>query len=317
MSSYGKFSLGLLFLLMAGAQLKAQWDPDSISSVGGTCGQDIAVRVTDSTGMVAIVGAAVMAETNSMEWTTNSQGIAAIPCRSVEEVAPVLKVSAPGYRTEKVTLIPDSRLPFVVRLDKGGGVYHSRGTSVNAYELKPYVKNQSLRLQKEAEKALADKNYDRAEKLLLEALQLTPSEATITNNLGIAALARNDIISAGEWFQMAAEAAPYRWSIQGNLGMVRWMQRRPEESYQILVKAFANGYESNLGHYILGTVGVRMGNCRDAVSHLKKISADRFPYRDLYLSIALRNCGDIKAAERTYLSFLRRHPAPLLLTSLR
>jgi tetratricopeptide (TPR) repeat protein len=165
--------------------------------------------------------------------------------------------------------------------------------------------------------AIASKEYQDAEKLLLQAFQLTPSEASIANNLGVTALRRHDLDTAGSWFQKAADEAPYRSDILGNYGLVRWMQHRTEESYAILVKAFAHGYVSSMGHYILGMIEVEKGNYRDAVDHLKKVPAERYRYRDLYLSIALRNSGKTKAAEETYMSFLRHNPAPFAVTNIR
>jgi Tfp pilus assembly protein PilF len=171
-----------------------------------------------------------------------------------------------------------------------------------------------MQLQQEAEKALAAKDYEVAEKLLMEVLQLTPSSASAANNLGVVALHKKDLETAASWFQKASEEAPYKPDILGNFGLVRWMQRRPEESYTILKKAFSMGYESNLGNYILGTVGLKNGDSKDAVERLKKTPPERFPYRDLYLSIALRNCGKTRAADESYRNFFRHNPAPFLIS---
>jgi tetratricopeptide (TPR) repeat protein len=107
---------------------------------------------------------------------------------------------------------------------------------------------------------------------------------------------------------MAVDESPYRAEFLANLGTVRWLQNRYDECYDLLTTAYAKGYESNLMHYILGTVGLTKGEFEDAVRHLKKASASRFPYRDLYLSIALRSCGKTKAADKTYRNFIRRNP---------
>lgn len=123
-------------------------------------------------------------------------------------------------------------------------------------------------------------------------------------------LGRKDVDTAGKWIQKASEEAPYRADILGNLGLVRWMQYRDEESYGILLQAFSRGYESKLGHYILGIVGLEKGASKDSVEHLKKVPPDRFPYRDLCLSIAMRNCGKAKAADETFRNFLQRNRAP-------
>lgn len=314
MSLYGKFSLALVFLLITGTQLQAQWGPLSDGNPGNQC-RDIALMVTDKNG-IAIMGADIITENHGLEVTTNAQGFADIPCRSVEgRILPVVTVTASGYRPMQVNLIPDSHSRFEVRMDRRESpVNRSMGATVNASELSGNVQRQSNQLQQQAERALAEKDFDSAEKLLMEALQLTPSAASIANNLGIIALRKNDIVTAASWFQKASDEAPYKPEILGNLGLVRWMQRQYEESYALLTKAFSRGYESNLGNYILGTLGLQKGNSKDALEHLKKAPAERFPFRDFYLALALRNCGKNKAADESYQSFLKRNPAPFLLS---
>lgn len=323
MSLHGKFFWGLVFLLIfaSGIPLQAQWEPfQGNSQMDGFSGRgqcrDITVMVTDSMG-TAITGAAVSTEENGFESTTDSQGFASVPCRTGVSMLPVLNVSASGYRSTRVSLMPDGQSHFTVRLDSGTAVTRSAGTTVNASELSANVQKQSAQLQFEAERALAAKDYDSAEKLLNEALRFTPSSAPIANNLGIVALHRKDLDTAASWFQKASEEAPYKADILGNLGLVRWMQNRLEESYEILSRAFSRGYQSALGEYILGTVGLEKGESKQAAEHLKKTPQDRFRYRDLYLSIALRNCGKTKAADESYRNFLRHNPAPFLVTLLR
>jgi len=309
----GKFSWGWVFLLVASvAQLHAQPIPEG----PGRC-RSIAVKVTNQSG-TPIMGAAVVPENGAMEWRTDLQGIAAVPCRLLERASTTVSVSAPGYRAANKVLLLRNAYPMVeVRLDNNEPVSRYGGMTVKASELKLGTRKQSVDLQKEAERALSAKDYDNAEKLFLEALQMMPSEGTISNNLGVIAMSRKDLESAGSWFQKASEEAPYRADILGNLGLVRWMQRRNDDSYAALAKAFAYGYRTVLGHYILGTIGLERGNSKEAVEHLKKVPTDRFPYRDLYLSIALRNCGKEKAANEAHRDFLRRNPAPFLISSSR
>jgi hypothetical protein len=67
----------------------------------------------------------------------------------------------------------------------------------------------------------------------------------------------------------------------------------------------------------MGVVELQKGECKESAQLLKKVPTDRFPYRDFYLSVALRQCGENKAAAETYSSFLRRNPAPFFITQLR
>ena len=322
MLPHGKFLSGLVLLLIAGIPLQAQWKfPPTNSPVtpasGSVC-RDIVLEVTDVNGL-AIMGADIGTENHGLEITTNSEGFAAIPCRTVGRgILPTITVTAPGYKTMQVNLIPDVGSPLAVRLARREiSVGRTAGPTVNASELNADVQKHSEHLQHQAEKAMAEKDFDGAEKYLVEALQLTPSTASIANNLGILALRRNDLAEAVSWFQKASEAAPYKPDILGNLGLVRWMQRQYQESYTILTKAYAHGYESGLGNYIMGTIELRMGQSKNALEHLKKPSTERFPNRNLYLSLALRSCGKQKAADESYQDFLRHNPAPYFVSLLR
>ncbi len=320
MSFYGKFFFKSLFMLFVGAQLQAQWGPldgsQANSSPGSSGCRDIVLTVINPTGM-GIAGANAILEDNGFPFTTDSRGFVDIPCSSFAGRWPVAIVSAAGYRSARVTLEPGVQSRLEVRLDAIEPVVRPARATIGASELLPNVQKQSVQLQEEARRAMAVSDYDGAEKFLMEALQLTPSAAAIANNLGVVALHRKEVNTAASWFEQASKEAPFSWGILGNLGLVRWMQGRIEESYEILMKAFSGGYESPLGNYVLGTLKLERGESKEAAHHLKKIPADRFPFRNLFLSIALRNCGKSKEADETYRSFIRNNPAPFLISILR
>jgi len=324
MSLNGKFISGVLLCFIVVIPAQAQWRGAAANSpMNGSVGRlpcrDISLTVTDANG-IAIMGADIVTENQGLEITTDSLGFAAIPCHAVgRNFLSTVTVRAPGYKAMQVNLVPDVSSRLEVHMDRGENLGRlSAGATVNASELRVDVQKRSARLQSLAEKALADKDYDGAEKLLAEALQLTPSTASIANNIGILALRRKDIDGAALWFQKASDEAPYKQpDILGNLGLVRWMQRQYQESYTVLTKAYAQGYQSGFGNYIMGTMELRLGNTKDAIEHLKRASADSFPDRDLYLSLALRRCGKQKAADESYRAFLKHNPAPLLVYVLR
>ncbi|NLT66325.1 MAG: tetratricopeptide repeat protein [Acidobacteria bacterium] len=314
---YRRLFLGMVFLSILGPLAFAQMRPPSFPGASrgplGGC-RDIAVEVTDMMG-AAIMGAAVSTQDSGIEMTTDSNGVADIPCRAVNGMMPMVEVRANGFHPERVALTPDMNFRYTVRLNRKNPPNVSGSNTISVDELYPDVQQKSLRLQEQAAKALAIRDYEGARRLYLEALQLTPSSPIISNNLGVISLHLKDLDSAGKWFQKAAEEAPYKPDILGNLGLVLWMQGRMDESYDSLKKALVYGYESNLAHYILGTVGLRKGESEAAVQHLKKASRDRFPQRDLYLSIALRNCGKTKDADASFRDFLKHNPAPLMAAS--
>jgi tetratricopeptide (TPR) repeat protein len=281
----------------------------------GTC-RDIQVWVQDSAG-IAIMGADVVSDSSFMGATTDSRGIARIPCGSIDSsLFMSLEVSALGYQTARVPLISDGSSPVRVRLEKREPVARGQERTISARELSPSIQAESQELQNQAEKALARKDYSTAEDLLLKAHELTPSAVSVLNNLGVVALHKNDLDAAASWFEKAAHAAPFKPDIIGNLGLVRWLQHRNDESYTLLVKAASMGYATSLGHYILGTVGLGKGMNKEAAENLKKISSDRYPYRDLYLSIALRNAGKTRAADESYRNFIKRNPVPYAISIL-
>ena len=192
MSAYGKFSLGLVFLLIAGAQVQAQWRSSNGNpmSANGGC-RDIDVTVTDAGGM-GIVGADVSTENSAFSMTTNSDGFVAIPCPSSGSAMSVLTVTATGYQPAQVTLIPDARSNFTVRLDKREPSVLSAGTTVNASELSANVQKQSAQLQQQAEKLLAARDYESAEKLLLDSLVVEPESDRSKRELAYIAKVRRD-----------------------------------------------------------------------------------------------------------------------------
>ena len=177
---YLKSAAVLASLLISATQLPAQWgsSPDpgfapTLSTARSECGNDIEVKVRSSTGS-PIIGATVVAEDRVIEIMTDSNGVAEIPCQVMQNVLTVLKVSAAGYKPASVTLVPNYS-HFTVTLDMNEPVVRSAGTTVGAAELSSDVQAKSVRLQEEASRALVRRDYDYAGKLLLEALQLTPS----------------------------------------------------------------------------------------------------------------------------------------------
>ena len=308
----GKFiALGIVYFTFtgigAGAQvLQDSWPDNAVSKRPGQDCQNVSVLVRDQGGL-GISGATVRLE-GLWEATTDLNGVAVFDCRLSVNFPAMVEVTAPGYKPSRVPVGPMSGGPDTVDLERLDPQTRYLGEKVDVRELSPEVREKSERLVNESSRAIAQGDYDGAKQLLQQALQLTPSSAPIYNNLGVAYLHTHDIDGAASWFEKAVKAAPYDASIAGNLGLVRWIQHRPEESYAILLRADAMGYESAGGHYVLGVMSLQKGLAKKAVEHLKKIPPEKFPYRDLYLSLALRACGRTKAAEESYQSFLRRDP---------
>jgi tetratricopeptide (TPR) repeat protein len=185
--------------------------------------------------------------------------------------------------------------------------------TVSARELQSDVQEKSIELQQQAAVELRSGRYEEAEKLLRRALELTPSSGAICNNIGLTYLRRHNIDEAAPWFERAVERAPYSAQTVGNLGLLRWIQGRREESFRLLDRATASGFDSPMARYLLGILYLQKMRPRDALEQLKQSSSERLPYRDLYLSVAYAQVGDEKAARKSYHEYVRKNPAPLIL----
>ncbi|HTY64448.1 MAG TPA: hypothetical protein VMG30_19525 [Acidobacteriota bacterium] len=268
----------------------------------GIC-PDIEIDVKDTSGR-AIAGALVVDENGVMQYLTNFQGRALVPCTNSGRAMRVVEVHAPEYQSTKVTILPNTRSRLDAILQAQAPLPIASRFTVNAQELQKPVQGESRRLQVQAEKALNRKDYTAAEQLYLQAMKLTTSEASIPNNLGVLAWRRGDRNAAGAWFEMAAQIDPYNPLSETNLAIIRWSQDRREESYKLMKTTEARGYESDMGNYIIGVVSLEKGMNKEAANHLKKVPRGRFPNRDLFLSMALRSLGKTKSADELYRSFL-------------
>jgi Tfp pilus assembly protein PilF len=311
--SYRRIWLEWIFLFTWAPLSQAQSNSrSSINIIPRTC-SDIQVIVKDSNGLT-IEGAVI--STESVELITDIRGRAVFPCNLYKSVSAVIEVCAAGYRRTRVPFQPDSASYFEVRLEKENPVTHPVQKTISVRQLPAAVKSESLTLQKQARDALATGDYGNAETLLLRALDLTPSSASILNNLGVAAARQNKKDSAEMWFERAAQANPGEPEAFGNLGLIRWSQHRPEESYDLLSKAASMKYETSAGNYIMAMVCMGKGLYGEAVRHLKKVPADRFPLRDLYLSLVLQHCGKAKAASDAHRKFLKHRRASYAVSAL-
>lgn len=314
---YARITIGLFFTFITVTQLQAQWaqtpwidnadSQDGIRSHLDSNCNPMRISVKDGDGR-AIAGAVLVMEDTGYPTSTDLLGIAEITACKVGIMPPRVSIRASGYKSAGLTLLLASSSRFEVTLESEASIPRSTATTVDVAELDSRTREKARFLQKKAVKALEDRKYEDAEKLFREALQLIPASPVIANYLGSIALQNREYDVAESWFQKATSAAPFQPTYLANIGLVRWLQQRPDESYDIMTEACARGYQSNLAHFILGTVGLGKGRNQEAVYHLTKISSKEFPYRDLYLSMAFRNIGRIKEADRLYRKFAQRNP---------
>ncbi len=196
----------------------------------------------------------------------------------------------------------------------GLGGLSKRGT-INVTELSPAAQRESLQLQQAGLEAFRHAKYGDADKLLRQALELTPSSYVIYNNLGVNSARSLQLNEAARWLEKAQAMAPFDPVVTGNLGVVFWLQNRVDESYELLQKALDRGYTLAIAHYAIGLMALQKQHPLDAVRHLSKADCRIFPYRDLYLSMALQQMGKADSAAKRLRRFLRGCPAPWFLAA--
>ncbi len=186
--------------------------------------------------------------------------------------------------------------------------HHFPGNTVTVKELSADIQARSKHLQKEGLNALRKEDFNGAERLLEEALKLTPSDWTIYNNIGVDRACMKEIDKAAVWFERGLALAPHEILIAGNLGLMRWLQGRIEEGYSMLENAISLGYSPPIAHYAMGIMSLRMGLPSRAAKHLSRVKDGEFPYRDLFLSLALLAQGKAIAAAKWYRRFFKLNP---------
>jgi Tfp pilus assembly protein PilF len=269
----------------------------------------VVVHVRDSSGLG--IANAMVTVNQAWTYTTDFDGAATLECRPDMNSGALVEVTAHGFKPQSRVLHQLKFGDANIYLDRAISESRVSSATVSVKELRPDVQARSEELQEKAVKALQNGEDMAAEELLKEAFELTPSSGSICNNLGVAYLQRNEYGEAAAWFEKAAAAAPYNPLILGNLGLIRWYQNRQDESYMLLDRAVTGGYSSPFGHYLLGVMFLQKDEYKKSIEQMRKTDRERFPYRDLYISLAQRMKGDQKAAVRSYRTFVENHTASL------
>ena len=267
------------------------------------------LQVRDASG-IPIPGAVAMLSDIWIE-QADSTGAVRFAAREAMRLPAVIKVTARGYEPREL-LFDGSESMMEISLEKLETRNPAAGSSVSVAELAPETRDASERLQREAVEALLHGENNEAERMLLEAIQLTPSAGAAYNNLGVAVLRQRRLEDAVRWFENSYELRPMDSAAAGNLGLIRCVQGRRDDCYRLLDKATALGFEAPMAHYCLGVLALERANWKQGARELERVSPERFAYRDLYLTVALRGIGRQHEAARSFQSFLRRRPARLI-----
>jgi tetratricopeptide (TPR) repeat protein len=262
------------------------------------------ISVRDSGGL-PIFGAVA---TIGQLWVEKSDhdGIVRVESRAGMRYPISIVVSARGYQTRQLLLTGARLEDLEVHLPRLESNTPERTVSVT--ELLPENQATSAGLQQKSIQALQRTDYSRAEQLLRKAIELTPSVGMLHNNLGVAVLRQGRMHEAVTWFERAHELAPYDPGTNGNLGVLYWMQGRRDESYRLLDRAVELGFSTQSAHYYLGILALERRQWKLSAEQLSRINGDRFRYRDLFLSLALRGKGREKEALKSFQKHISKNP---------
>jgi Tfp pilus assembly protein PilF len=228
----------------------------------------------------------------------------------------VVSVTAPGYGTQQYVL--DSPKPSNTELHmmRLGPDRPPAMTRVSAAELAPGVRERAREQHARGLEALARRDYAAAEKLFRDAIELTPSSSSAHNNLGLVYLRQGDLVRAAPEFEKAYALAPGNAVAAGNLGTLRFLESRRDESFRLLEQARAGGFPSQLADYLFGLLALERNRPHEAAAALLAVAAERYPYRDLFLAVALERSGRQREAARHLRQFRKRVPVVLALAQL-
>jgi tetratricopeptide (TPR) repeat protein len=186
------------------------------------------------------------------------------------------------------------------------------GTSVGVGELNGNTKGKSARLQEQARGALQSGDLPRAQELLLAALELSPSDPSVLNGLGVASMRQGKVDQASIWFEKSYKISQDRTFPAAHLGIIRWVQNNPDESYRYFDEAVSHGFSSPMTHYYLGILSIGKAEWKQAVEQLGLASPQRFRYRNLFLGLAYRGMGRDRQATQNFREFVKRNQVGLI-----
>ncbi len=281
---------------------------DSVPGTDAGCGA-LRLMVRDVAGH-PIAGASVWVN-GSFPAISDSSGWAETRFPDANRGTVSVSVSANGYKSQQAFLLAGDCNREIV-LNRAQGHSLPETTTISVDELGTDVKKESMALQQGAAKAGERGDYSSSLQLLFRAFRLTPSDPAISNNIGFCFLRRGDVKRATIWFEKAVNLAPFDPTSSGNLGLVRWIQGDHETSRLLLTRAVEHGYSTGAAHYVLGVTALEKGSSLEAVRELSMVKGKQFPYRGLFLSIALRDLGKRGKSESEYRNFIRNMKIPLL-----
>jgi hypothetical protein len=305
--------IGLFLCLLAGISSGGAYAQQGGFEQPGSACRKLFLTVTDET-LRPIVGATVKFLGG---WTaaTDFHGDVMMDCPPGNHFPFTVDVSAPGFEAQSGTIFTGHTRFFLQRTMRAANTYPAAGTTVKVEELPREIQEKSAQLRKEASEAIERGDNAGAEKLLSRALELTPSEPEIYNDIACTLVRRGRPAGAAASLLQGLDVASHNPLLMGNLGLVRWLQGLRDESYKLLVDADARGFATPSAHFVLGVLYLENGEPKKSIRQLSSVNARQFKLRDLFYSLSLRDVGKVKEAADKFRDYLKRNPASFALTA--
>jgi tetratricopeptide (TPR) repeat protein len=305
-------SVVLSLLVLAGlpdaGQAAAQrMDSQGRSSVARR--QFVVLKIRTSAGYAVPGAVAMVGELAAV--SADPQGDVRIELKPPMRLPLLVDIQARGYRSRQIMIEGFERSAIDVYLEAEAAGPRPGDQTVSAAELSPEKRQEVQKLENAGVRALAANDNPTAESLFRSAFELNPNSSLLATNLGIAVLRQGRPDEALVFLEKAYQLGPYQAFTVGNLALVRWMQGRYDDCYPLADRAIALGFKSELVRYSLGVLALGRGYHKQSALELGHVDPERFPYRDLFLSIALRGLGQSKAAARAFDTFLQHQSVAL------
>ena len=271
----------------------------------------LAIIVRDARGL-PIPGALASIREGAAAQRAGEDGVIRLDLRNDVRMPLFIEVWADGYRSRSEMVDAMSRPVVEVTLQKLQSDIPKGGTSVGVGELKGDARAKSTQLQEQARDALRTGDFPRTQELLLAALELSPSDPAVLNGLGVATMRQGKVDLASIWFEKSYKISQDRAFPAAHLGIIRWVQSKPDESYRYFDEAVSHGFSSPMTHYYLGILAIGKAEWKQAVEQLGLASPERFRYRNLFLGLAYRGMGRERQADQNFREFVKRNQVGLI-----
>ncbi len=149
----------------------------------------------------------------------------------------------------------------------------------------------------EAKERFEKGDFDQAEKLYQEALAVSPGNAFVLSNLGVAQFRAKHFTKAEESLRKALELSPQDAFSRSTLGIVYYTQGKLDKAVEELTQSVAVNPNNAVAHNYLGIAASRKGWQENARKELETAAALDPNYADAFFNLAVV-CASQKPADK-------------------